>query len=132
MPVSYKIHPNHPLLVVTCFGEVTENDLYDFRSSVMLDPELQRTNVRLYDTRSVTKTTFSPLTFWRMMSYAQPQAGLRRVFVLPRKGVDRLAYRLAVRLASGRANSHVCFELADAAAWLKLAEGEKLLKELFS
>jgi hypothetical protein len=130
VPVTYKIHPAHPLLMVTCFGEVTENDLYDFRSSVMLDPELQRTNVRLYDTRGVTKASFSPFTFWRMMSYAQPQPGLKRVFVLPRKGVDRFAYRLAVWLASGRANSHVCFELAEAVKWLGITNGEQLFGEL--
>jgi hypothetical protein len=127
--IDFKILPSYPLCVVKCAGEVTEADLYDFRSALMLDEKLAGVTMRLYDARRVTKASFSPFTLWRLMSY-DPTAGLRRVFVLPKVGVDRVAYRIALRFASGRTNVHVCFDLQEAFDWLHLTDRDFVAAEL--
>jgi hypothetical protein len=117
--IDFKILPRYPLCLIKCTGEVTEADLYDFRSAIMLDEKLAGVTMRLYDAREVTKASFSPFTLWRLMSY-EPTAGLRRVFVLPKAGVDRVAYRIALRFASSRTQVHVCFDLQGAFDWLRI------------
>jgi hypothetical protein len=108
---------------------MTESDLYDFRSAIMLDENLASMPMRLFDARTVTRTSFSPFTLWRLMSYSPP-VKLRRVFVLPPKGVDRLAYRMATRFAVGRINLHVCFDMREALDWLQIADADVVMAEL--
>lgn len=129
MSIDFKILPSYPLCVVKCTGEVTDADLYDFRSAIMLDEKLAGVTMRLFDARKVTRASFSPFTLWRLMSY-EATAGLRRVFVLPKVGVDRVAFRIALRFAASRSQVHVCFDLQEAFDWLHLADRDSVVAEL--
>lgn len=129
MPYSFVIFPERALFVVTCTGVVTDADLYDFRASIMVEPRLEQAVKRIYDVRQVSKATFSPFTFWRMLSSGEPPPGTMRAFVLPPGGVKSWAYRTALRMSIIGNSSRIFHEMREALDWLQLEHDEVFTSE---
>lgn len=129
MPYSYVIFPEKALFLVTCTGVITDADLYDFRASVMVEPRLEQAVKRLYDVRQVRKTTFSPFTFWRMLSNGESPVGTKRAFVLPPDGVNSFAYRTALRMSVSSKSYRIFHEMREALDWLELEYDEVFSSE---
>ena len=95
----------------------------------MVEPRLEQTIKRLYDVRQVRKATFSPFTFWRMLSSGEPPPGTRRAFVLPPCGVKSWVYRTALRMSAIGNSSRIFYEMREALDWLQLEHDEVFTSE---
>ncbi len=124
MPYNFHLYPERALFLVTCKGVITEDDLYDFRATVLAETRLEKATKRLYDARQVTGFTFSSFTLWRMLSNGRAPAETQRAFVLAHPSINNLSIRIALKLSSKGRHSKVYFDMNEALSWLGLAHDE--------
>ena len=124
MPYTFHLYTEHALFLVTCKGVITEDDLYDFRATVLAETRLEQATKRLYDARQVTGFTFSSFTLWRMLTPGRAPADTQRAFVLTQASINNLSFRIALKLSRKGRHSRVYFDMNEALSWLGLAHDE--------